>query len=253
GKLFFKDDIRKISKFTDKIKYPIVVKPYDGTHGNLVFIGIRNKEDCEKAVKKILKENEYVLIEKMFIGTEYRIFATRNKFIAATNRVPANIIGDGIHTVRDLVNIKNSDPRRGDDYDKALIKIKIDKNLLNNLKKQKLKLSSIIKNKKIVYLRNTSNLSTGGDSVDVTDQIHPDIKKIAVKAVRAIPGLAYAGVDFMTNKDISKKPTKNSYIIIEINSSPMISMHHSPYQGKSRNVAKEIIDILFPETKRKYV
>ena len=104
-----------------------------------------------------------------------------------------------------------------------------------------------------IYLRNESSVSTGGDSIDVTDLVHPDLKKIAIKAVRAIPGLAYAGVDLMTNKDISKKPTKNSYIVLEINSSPGIDIHHFPFKGKSRDVAKGIIDILFPETKGKYV
>lgn len=250
GKLFFKDDIHKIPEFIDKIKYPIVAKPYNGIHGTMVFVGIDNKEDCKKAVKRILKENKYVLIEKMFVGTEYRIFVTRNKFIAATNRIPANVAGDGIHTIKELITIKNSDPRRGDDHQGALVKIKIDKDLLDILKKQKLKLSSIIKNKEIVYLRNNSNISTGGDSIDVTDQVHPDIKKIAIETVKAIPGLAYAGIDLMTNRDISKKPTKSSYIIIEINASAMISMHHFPYQGKPRDAAGGTIDVLFPETKK---
>lgn len=253
GKLFFKENICEMSEFLDKIKYPIVVKPHDGGHGDQVFVGIKDKSSCEEIVKNIFKKRDYVLIEEMFFGTEYRILATRNKVVAVTNRVPANIIGDGVHTIKELINIKNSDPRRGDDHDKALIKIKIDSDVLRNLKKQKLKLGSIVKNEKTVFLRKISNISAGGDSIDVTDIVHPDIKKIAIKAIKAIPGLIYGGVDFMTDKDISKKPTIKSYIIIEINSSPGIFIHHCPYRRKPKNVAKEIIDILFPEIKRKYI
>lgn len=102
-----------------------------------------------------------------------------------------------------------------------------------------------------IYLRKNSNLSTGGDSIDLTDETHPELKKIAVKAINAIPGLAYGGVDLMSSRDISKKPTKNSYIILEINSSPGISMHYDPIKGKTRDVAKDVIDLLFPETKDK--
>ncbi|MCK5085421.1 hypothetical protein KAK05_01790 [Candidatus Parcubacteria bacterium] len=250
GKLFHKSEVNEINEFTKKIGYPIVVKPFDDDHGNLVFIGIKTKKEYDNAIEKVLEKNNYVLVEKEFKGKEFRIIASRSKFIAATNRVPANIIGDGIHTVRELIKIKNKDPRRGEDYLFPLTKIKINNITRQCLLEQKIKMETILSSEEKIYLRKNSNLSTGGDSIDVTDQVHPEIRKIAVKAVKAIPGLAYAGVDLMTNKDISEKPTKNSYIIIEINVSPMISMHHFPYQGKSRDVAKEIIDILFPETKK---
>ena len=249
GKLFHKSESNEIDEFIKKIGYPVVVKPFDDDHGNFVFVGINNKKEYNNAIEKVLERNSYVLVEKEFKGKEFRIIASRNKFIAGTNRIGANVIGDGIHTIRELIKIKNKDPKRGIGHEYPLIKIKIDNIIKQNLIEQKIKLDHIPDKEKNVYLRKNSNLSTGGDSIDVTDQVHPEIRKIAIKAVRAIPGLAYAGVDLMTNKDISKKPTKNSYIIIEVNSSPMISMHHFPYQGKLRDVAGEIIDILFPETK----
>ena len=258
GKLFNKDcDNNEIYKFINRIKYPIVIKPVNGAHGDSVFIGLKNKKDCEEVIKKIFKKNNYVLIEKEFKGEEYRIIASRNKFIAATNRIPANVIGDGTNTIKKLIKIKNNNPLRGGKNSfwegKPWVKIKIDNIVKNNLKRNGLKLSSIVSKGKRIYLRNNSNLSTGGDSIDVTDQIHSDFKEIAIKAVRAIPGLTYAGLDLMTNKNISEKPTKTSYIVIEMNASPGISMQHFPYQGKPRNVAKGIIDILFPETKGKYI
>ncbi|MCK4891980.1 MAG: hypothetical protein KAS78_04910 [Candidatus Pacebacteria bacterium] len=255
GKLFSKGDIDKAQNFINKIGYPIVIKKKDGTHGDLVFVGIKNRKMCDKAANCILKENDDVLIEKEFKGKEYRIIATKNKFIAATNRIPANVIGDGIHTIRELIKSKNNDIKRGNSFfeNKPLRKIKVNNIVKQNIREQNMTLNTILFEKEKIYLRKTSNLSTGGDSIDVTDQVHPEIRKIAIRAIRAIPGLAYAGIDLMTNNNISKKPTKNSYIIIEINASPGIFMHHFPYQGKSRNVAKGIIDILFPETKGKYI
>lgn len=250
GELFSRENFNEAYDFADKIKYPVVAKPYDGSHGRMVYVGIKNKAKLKNAIDEILKVSEYVLIEEMFYGTEYRMIATRDKFIAATNRVPANVIGDGAHTVEELIRLKNMDPRRGEGHEKALLRIKIDKNVSETLKEQKMKLNSVIKKGKIVFLRKNSNISTGGDSVDVTDAVHPELKKIAVRVIRAIPGLEYGGIDVLTSKDISKKPTRKSYIVIEVNLSPMISMHHFPYEGKSRNVAKEVIDILFPETKQ---
>ncbi len=123
-----------------------------------------------------------------------------------TNRDPANVVGDGIHNIKELIKIKNSDPNRGKKNEKPLTKIKIDNITRQNLVEQNIKLNYIPAKGKKIYLRKESNISTGGDSIDVTDQVHSDLKKIAVASVKAIPGLAYAGVDLMTNKDISKKP-----------------------------------------------
>jgi len=254
GRLFNKDcGINEICKYVEEIKYPVVVKKFDGAHGYLIFLGIRNRKRLFESIKEIFKKDKYVLIEKEFKGKEFRFITTTKKVLAVTYRDPANVIGDGIHNIKELIKIKNSDPNRGKKNEKPLTKIKIDNITKQNLIEQNIKLDYIpVKGKKI-YLRKESNISTGGDSIDVTDIVHPELKKIAAMSVRAVPGLAYAGVDLMTNKDISKKPTKNSYIIVELNSSPGIYPQHFPYQGKSRNVAKEIIDILFPETKGKYV
>jgi len=190
------------------------------------------------------------LVEKEFHGEEYRIFATRDKYVAAIHRVPANVVGDGVNTIKKLIDIKNTDPRRGSGHRKSLVRIKVDGIVKEFLKKQKLKLSSVPKKDEIVYFRQNSNVSTGGDSYDVTNAVHPDVKKLAVKVIKAVPGLAYAGIDYLT-KDITAKPTARNYIIIEVNDSPMISMHHIPYSGKARDAAGAIVDQLYPESKGK--
>lgn len=253
GVAFRKEEKPQIFNCCKKIGFPVVAKPIFGSHGKAVFVGIKNKKMLDMAIANILKDNDHILIEKEFKGKEYRFTASREKVLAVMYREPANVVGDGIHTIKELIKIKNKDSRRGDGYEKVLCKIKIDKTVRQNLAEQNLKLNSMLSKDQKIYLRKNSNLSTGGDSIDLTDATHPELKKIAVKAINAIPGLAYGGVDLMSNIDISKKPKKNNYIILEINSSPGISMHYDPIEGKTRDVAKDIIDILFPETKGKYI
>jgi len=247
GKEFKINQFNNAEKFVKKIGWPIVLKPNFSTHGSDVYININNDELFKKYWKKILERHETIIIEKYFEGKEYRILATKNQTVGIIHRVPANIVGDGINSIKKLIERKNSDSKRGDSYDKSLISIKIDEDLLFNLKKQNLNLNSILEKNQKVFLKDVSNLSQGGDSIDFTDIAHPSIKKIAVKTIQSIPGLAYGGIDFLT-KDITKKQDKNSYIIVEVNASPMISMHHVPYEGKPRDIAKIIIDILFSET-----
>ncbi len=251
GDIFKAREIEKIISFCHKIKYPVVVKPVSGTQGKKVYVGINSDHQLKKILQTFVNSRKKkVLVEEEFIGKEYRLFATKKRFVAATWRVPANVIGDGVNNVKQLIRIKNQDPRRGRGHEKSLVKIRIDKKIKVFLKKQKKSLKYKPKKNETVFLRPNSNLSTGGDSIDVTYKIHPEVKKLAVKVIKAIPGLAYGGIDFLT-KDITKKPTKKNYIIIEVNDSPMISMHHKPFIGKERPVAKAIIDQLFPETKSK--
>ncbi len=246
GEVFSASDTKAIGEYAEKINYPVVVKKINGTHGDDVYVNISNKTELEAAVAKF---SDNVFIEEMFDGIEFRIFATREKFVAATRRVPANVIGDGVKTIEELVEEKNSDPRRSDGYTTGLKTIKLDSVVEAFLKKEGMDRKSIPAKGRQIFLRENSNLSTGGDSIDVTDLVHDDIKKIAVDAVRSIPGLAYAGVDFLTKTDISIAPSKDSYIIIEVNDSPMISMHHYPYEGIPRDAAGAIVDLMFPETK----
>lgn len=244
GRHFQRYEIKKAVQYAKKIKFPVVVKPVDETWGKGVHLDIRNTEETKKAIKKILKSKGQFLIEKQFIGNEYRILATRDKLLGVINRIPANIIGDGENTIQKLIKIKNQDPHRGKSHESALVKIKIDGEVKKNLKEKSLAIEHVPKKGEIIFLRKNSNISTGGDSVDVTDEAHPKIKILAPKIIRAIPGLPYAGFDFMTS-NITKDPDKAEYAVIEINDSPMLSMHHFPYKGKKRNVAKDIIDLVF--------
>lgn len=253
GDVFNKSQLEKALIFIKKIGFPVVVKPTNSSHGNCVYTNISSKEEFIEQWQKVTQKFKNILIEKQFVGgTEYRVVASRDKVLGITNRVPANVIGDGVHTIRELIDIKNLDPRRGDDsykdFKKPLVRIDIDDVVLTMLKKNNLTVNSIPAKGQQVFLRENSNLSTGGDSIDFTDKVHQSVKDIAVAVVNAIPGLSYGGIDFLS-KDITKEQSQSDYIIVEVNPSPGIFMHHFPYEGISRNVAGEILDIAFPETK----
>ncbi len=239
GIILNKNNTEEMLAFLSKSNKPIVIKPSFGTHGNGVFMNIDSEEKLFFALKKLSKEKCTMLVlEEQIEGTEYRIVATKNTLLAVANRKPANVIGDGMHTIDELIDIKNKDAKR--QKNPALKDVPKDELTKNILQKNNLTLKSIPKKSTVVFLRNNSNISSGGDSIDYTEKIHPYFKKLAPKIIRAIPELIYGGIDFIT-PDITKDPRKVGYSVIEINTSPMISMHHYPYEGKSRNVADALI------------
>lgn len=231
---------------------PVVVKPTTGNQGQNISLGITDQNSYVDAVKKaFLFSNDKeagVIVEEQFEGKEYRILTTREKVLAVIYRMPANVVGDGVHTIAELIAAKNSDPRRSDNPNDSLVKIKIDDHVAEYMKEQQLELTTIPTADIRVFLRKNSNISTGGDSFDVTDQIHDSVKKLAVAAVNAVPGLDFAGVDFMT-KNIEAEQTPETYRIIEINSSPGFSIHEFPYQGQPRHADKEFLYLAFPNLK----
>lgn len=254
GEKFTKNQLDEALVFAKRIGFPVVIKPTNSSHGNCVFANLADEDEFIEHWQKVSIKFNNILVESYFDGgTEYRVVASQDKVLGITNRVPANVIGDGIHTIKELVDIKNSDPRRGDDsykdFKKCLVKIEIDDVVAETLKKVDLDINYKPADGEQIFLRENSNLSTGGDSIDFTDKVHPSVNEIAIKAIRAIPGLAYGGMDFLS-KDITNEQTSKNYIIVEINASPGIFMHHFPYEGQSRDVAGDILDIAFPETKK---
>lgn len=229
------------------LSQPLVVKPTHGNKGENVFMNISSESDFLQAVTTCslyhpTKETG-VVVEEQFAGKEYRILATRTEVLAVVNRVPANVIGDGEHSIQQLIDQKNTDPRRHDPNG-GLFQIEIDEMVQSSLSSQKLHLDSTPPRGTQIFLRSNSNISTGGDSIDMTDVTHESVKEIAVRAVNAIPGLAFAGVDFMTT-DITVKQSASSYVLIELNKSPGFFLHELPYEGKKRPVSKALLKLLF--------
>lgn len=234
----------------DSVSKPMVLKPTHGTQGQQVYTGITDYAEFEKVVTSILPAHPSMyagcIVEEMFQGEEYRILANDKKVIGITNRKPANVVGDGVSTIQQLIDQKNTDPRRKNDPNNFLVTINVDDHVRSHLSAQNLTLETVIEKGKQIFLRKNSNISTGGDSIDVTDLAHPSVKEIAIKAIQAFPGLMFAGIDFMT-KDITQPQTADSYIIVEVNNTPGYSIHDLPYEGKNRHAADEYLKILFPE------
>ncbi|MCX8130751.1 MAG: cyanophycin synthetase [Clostridia bacterium] len=229
----------------EEIGYPVVLKPYNANQGKGVALDIRDSMQVRTAYREALKHSKMVIVEKYVKGKDYRVLVVGNKVVAVSERRPPFIVGDGIHTIEHLVDKENTNPLRGDDHEKPLTKIKLDSVAMQVLKRYGLSHDSIPEAGQIVRLRDNGNLSTGGTARDCTDDIHPLNREIAIRAVKAI-GLDIAGVD-ITTEDISKPISENNGCIIELNAAPGLRMHLYPSEGKPRNVAADIIEMMFPE------
>jgi len=224
--------------------YPVVVKPNNGNQGRGVSLNITSDEEFTKAYLAASALSDKVIVERQIPGKNFRVLVVGGSVAAVAERIPVSITGDGIHSIRELIEIENTDPMRGDGHEKPLTKIKIDEHVKLMLNKQGINLDHIPSKGETVMVRENCNLSTGGKSVDKTDKIHPQVSMLAVRAADII-GLDVAGVDVMT-ADISKPLQSTGGAIIEVNAAPGIRMHHYPSRGKARNVARSIVDMLFP-------
>ena len=226
--------------------YPIVVKPLDGNHGRGITININDFPEAEVAYDLASKasKSHSIIIERYYPGNDHRVLVINNKVVAVAERVPAHVVGDGKSTVKDLIEITNQDPKRGNGHDNVLTKIIIDPTSKAVLAKQGYDLDSILPEQKIVYLRATANLSTGGVAIDRTDEIHPENIWLAQRVAKVI-GLDIAGIDIVTS-DISKPLRETKGVIVEVNAAPGFRMHAAPSEGLPRNVGASVLEMLFP-------
>jgi len=175
---------------------------------------------------------------------DHRLLVVNGELVAATRRTPGHVVGDGEHTIAELIDIVNLDPRRGVGHEKVLTRLELDAQAQKMLERAGLTATSVPAPGATVQLRSTANLSTGGTATDVTDIIHPDNREMAERAVRAI-GLDVGGVDFLS-KNISESYRKIGGGICEVNAAPGFRMHVAPSEGTARDVAAPVIDMLFP-------
>ena len=245
-------EVSSLEKAVQKFNYvrnkPIVIKPKSTNFGLGITIfknGTDSLENYSKAVNFALKEDKDILIEEFIEGTEYRFFVIEGKTEAVLLRVPANVVGDGRHSIRELVEMKNANPLRGDAKKTPLKKIELGEIEHLQLAEQGLNFESILENNEVAYLRENSNISTGGDSVDMTDEVHESYKKLAVDISNAMMAKV-CGVDLII-PDIKKECNSDNYGVIEANFNPMMMMHIYPHSGKSRRLSLNVLKMLFPE------
>lgn len=222
----------------------VVVKPFDGNQGKGVALNLETGLEIGRAMEAALSVSPKAIVEKYIKGKHYRLLVVGDKVVAASERIPAFVVGDGVHSIKELVDIVNTDPLRGNEHEKPLTKIRIDQMVLIVLGKKGLTPDSVPAEGEIVYLRENANLSTGGMAVDVTGKVHQETIQLVLRAVRLV-GLDVAGVDLVA-RAIDRPLNSDNGAIIEINACPGIRMHHYPAKGKPRNVAGAILDMLFP-------
>lgn len=229
-----------------RIGLPVVCKPQNGSQGKGVTVNIETREQLDKAFDAATlaaRGKGPVLVEKFFPGRDYRLLVVGNRLVAAARRDPPHVIGDGVHSVRALVEVVNADPRRGDGHATPLTKISFDEIAMACLADQSLTPDSVPEQGRRVILRNNANLSTGGTATDVTDDVHPDVAARAVDAA-AMVGLHVCGVDVVC-ETITRPLEEQNGGVVEVNAAPGLRMHLNPSYGKGRNIGEAVMQLMF--------
>lgn len=229
-----------------KIGWPVVVKPLDANHGRGVSINLTKDDEVAAgfAEAELHSKSAAILVESFVTGFDHRMLVVNNKLVAVAKRVPGHVVGDGKHTISDLVATVNQDPRRGIGHQKVLTMLEIDNQAKRLIADAGHTVDTVLPAGDVFYLRSTANLSTGGTAIDLTDVVHPDNRDMAERAIMAV-GLDVGGVDFLI-EDITRSYKEIGGAIVEVNAAPGFRMHVAPSEGQPRDVAGAVIDMLFP-------
>ncbi|MGH8500493.1 MAG: hypothetical protein ACRERV_17030, partial [Methylococcales bacterium] len=218
-----------------RIGFPVVTKPYNGNHGRGISIRLMTDDEVAEGFAKAKEHSRSVIVETFMEGDDHRLLVVNGELVAATKRTPGHVVGNGVHTISQLVDVVNLDPRRGVGHEKVLTRLELDAQASMMMTRVGYTADSVPKDGETVYLRSTANLSTGGTATDVTDVIHPDNRDMAVRAIRAI-GLDVGGVDFLIT-NIAESYRNIGGGICEVNAAPGFRMHVAPSEGTPRDVA----------------
>ena len=237
---------RQAVRSAERIGYPVVVKPLNANHGRGVSINLTTPEQVEVAFDTARKygTGRAVLVESYISGFDHRMLVVNGELVAVAKRVPGHVVGDGKHTIAQLVDIVNEDPRRGVGHEKVLTRLELDDQANRLLAKAGYDAETVLPDGEAFFLRSTANLSTGGTAIDLTDVVHPDNRAMAIRAIQSV-GLDVGGVDFLTD-DISQSYKDIGGAIVEVNAAPGFRMHVAPSEGQPRDVAGKVMDMLFP-------
>ena len=240
------EDVEGAVATAKRLGFPCVIKPLDGNHGRGVHLDLQSEDDVRAAWPGALRESRSgeVVVETYIHGNDYRCLVIGGVVAAIAERVPASVVGDGIATVRELVDRTNADPRRGIGHEKVLTKISVDDAAVELVRGQGLEMDGVPAPGTRVKLALTGNMSTGGTSIDRTMEAHPDNIEIAEMAARVV-GLDVAGIDFIC-PDITVPVRETGGAIVEVNAAPGFRMHTHPTEGEPQYVARPVIDLLFP-------
>lgn len=240
-------DEEDLERAIKKLGYPLVTKPIDGNHGKGATTDLKNLEEAKAGFYAAKKYSKAVICERFIVGRDHRVLVINYKFVAAALRTPAAVIGDGKSTIQQLIDLVNTDPRRGYGHEKTLTSIKVDEFTENILRDRNFTLETVLGKDYELWLKPTANLSTGGTATDVTDTVHPSNIVMAERIARII-GLDICGIDIMA-PDLRDPIAENGGAVLEVNAAPGFRMHLDPTSGLPRNVAEPVIDMLYPPGK----
>jgi cyanophycin synthetase len=234
-----------LQEAVEKFKYPLVIKPIDGNHGKGNTTNITTWEQAVKALEAAKQYGNRVIVERFITGFDFRCLVINHKFICAALRTPASVVGDGVHSIQYLIDETNKDPRRGYGHEKVLTQITVDHSTMKMLDDIGYTLDTVPTKDELVLLKTTANLSTGGTSTDVTDEVHP-ANIFMCERISKIIGLDICGIDIMAS-DLRTPVSESGGAILEVNAAPGFRMHIEPAVGLPRNVAEPVVDMLFPK------
>lgn len=240
---------KEILDYAATLGYPVVLKPTDGSFGRGVLTNIRDEEELIKGITYLRTQYNYtdVIVEKFIPGNEYRLYVVDDKVAGAIRRVPANVIGDGESTIEQLIEQKNE--LRSENPRLTSCLIKVNEEIEHFIGKSGYTLQSVPEKGEQVFLYGKSNISIGGDPIDVFDELPEEVKETAIRALRSIPGLYHGSVDLIIE---TGKPVEEAVVVLELNPTSQIGAIMFPMEGMSRDVPAAIIDFYFPETKDVY-
>jgi cyanophycin synthetase len=227
-----------------EIGFPVILKPLDASHGRGISSRLDSEAEVRAAWPAAREFGRRIVVEQFALGRDHRVLVVDGKVVACAERKPAHVVGDGTQRIRELIDEANRDPRRGVGHSKVLTRLPADAPTAEYLSRTGHTLDSVPAAGETVFLRATANLSTGGTSIDRTDEMHPDNVTACEMAAGAV-GLDVAGIDVLT-PDVSVPFRENGAVIIEVNASPGIRMHTHPAEGTARNVGSPMIDMLYP-------
>jgi len=231
-------------ELAQEIGFPVILKPLDLSHGRGISARLTDEAAVRDAWTRASELSERVIVEQFFEGRDHRVLVIGGRVVAVAERVPAHVKGDGVHSIRELIDAANLDPRRGIGHTKVLTRLECDDATVEHLVRSGRTLDTVPNDAERVFLTATANLSTGGTAIDRTDEIHPS-NVTACEMAAGVVGLDIAGIDVIT-PDISVPFRENGAVIIEVNAAPGVRMHTHPTEGEPRNVGAPIIDMLYP-------
>ena len=234
----------ELKEAVDRLGYPLAIKPVNGNHGRGITADITTWKTAQLAFEEAQQISKRVIIERRIEGEDHRLLVINHKLVAAARRDPAHVVGDGEHTIQQLIDTINEDPRRGYGHEKVLTAIVVDDMTQSILDAEGYTLDTVLPEGQRLNLKDTANLSTGGTATDVTHKVHPEVEFMAQRVSKII-GLDICGIDVMTT-DISLPLSETKGAVLEVNAAPGFRMHIAPTDGLPRNVAAPVLDMLFP-------